>query len=639
MKEIFERYLQQKTDYALMISGEWGVGKTFYYEQILKKIATNTPLPSDNRKRYECVRVSLFGIESIKDIESRLFSSLSLSIARLGKKIPRQASRQLKLLFYEISSRIEFKNCIPTFKVGELVKKNDLNPEVSNFVLCFDDFERISSKLDYGELMGYINDLVENKSAKIVILVNENKIKADRYAALKEKVVGVSMPFGISIKDVFEEFVESKFKGSPSYRKYLESERDFILKHFAYGSNNLRILSYALVHFQDIYSGLENLKSDAWFKQFCNEDQREITQKLLQFTLAVSTEYRNGSLTHENKHEICKGAGYIRGQFLNEAYTKREEKQLNNKELIQSNEKSSFALDFWRKYGYKHQNWLFSKNIIDFIANYSAFDVAVLKKELEPQVSPSPTYKNVLNNLFDSEVFSLSDEKYKSITHEMLGYLDEGVYGISDYLQVFYCCVRYNNPFNFDIRTLKYRFINGLKNVNSSVPDLYFENIFSDSEIKYLSISDESKESMKEIRDAIFARNKELKEAEIKNEFIEIEKRIYAKNGDKKELSMILDDLVSKHYNVSFLHFFDVDNIYDFFEKNSTDVLYVFWCFFRNRYKDFPKEYIHVDEIEFMRKLKGKVEEGMQLHEKSILRKEAYRKLQGILAQSIEKYS
>jgi len=62
MKEIFERYLQQKTDYALMISGEWGVGKTFYYEQILKKIATNTPLPSDNRKRYECVRVSLFGI-------------------------------------------------------------------------------------------------------------------------------------------------------------------------------------------------------------------------------------------------------------------------------------------------------------------------------------------------------------------------------------------------------------------------------------------------------------------------------------------------------------------------------------------------------------------------------------------------
>ena len=55
------RYLAMDTNYAFMITGPWGSGKTYYFENILKpKVIERTEVFSNAKYRYKCVSVSLF---------------------------------------------------------------------------------------------------------------------------------------------------------------------------------------------------------------------------------------------------------------------------------------------------------------------------------------------------------------------------------------------------------------------------------------------------------------------------------------------------------------------------------------------------------------------------------------------------
>ena len=65
LDEIVLQYLKMKTNYAIVISGEWGGGKTYYYESNLKKLIRETPLITDNKKKYTPILISLFGLNSI----------------------------------------------------------------------------------------------------------------------------------------------------------------------------------------------------------------------------------------------------------------------------------------------------------------------------------------------------------------------------------------------------------------------------------------------------------------------------------------------------------------------------------------------------------------------------------------------
>ena len=66
INQIVEDYLTQaKTDYAVLITGGWGIGKTHYVKNILmKKVTPEVNIPKQDEKKYQSILVSLFGLKS-----------------------------------------------------------------------------------------------------------------------------------------------------------------------------------------------------------------------------------------------------------------------------------------------------------------------------------------------------------------------------------------------------------------------------------------------------------------------------------------------------------------------------------------------------------------------------------------------
>ena len=76
LNEIVKLYLEMETNYALMITGEWGIGKTYYYNNVLEDLIADTYTFNDQTKKYRPIRISLFGLKSIEEIQGEIFLSL-----------------------------------------------------------------------------------------------------------------------------------------------------------------------------------------------------------------------------------------------------------------------------------------------------------------------------------------------------------------------------------------------------------------------------------------------------------------------------------------------------------------------------------------------------------------------------------
>ena len=64
LNNYIEHYLKEdKTHTAIMLTGEWGSGKTYYIENKLVPFLQNS-------QKNRCVVISLYGVESISEISS-----------------------------------------------------------------------------------------------------------------------------------------------------------------------------------------------------------------------------------------------------------------------------------------------------------------------------------------------------------------------------------------------------------------------------------------------------------------------------------------------------------------------------------------------------------------------------------------
>ena len=72
LNNYIKHYLEKdKTHTAIMLTGEWGSGKTYYIENELIPFLTEG-------KKNRCVVVSLYGIESISDISKSIYMELRI---------------------------------------------------------------------------------------------------------------------------------------------------------------------------------------------------------------------------------------------------------------------------------------------------------------------------------------------------------------------------------------------------------------------------------------------------------------------------------------------------------------------------------------------------------------------------------
>ena len=196
---------------ALMLSGEWGSGKTYFINTQF------IPLVKDT---YVFVCVSLFGIDSLDKLRVEVKKKWLEKVSELDKLNGTKVSKitdSCKKIFETI------KDVLPENwqKKGEVVSSI---MDLVNFVpitnriyekkviLVFDDLER--SNISCTDLLGCINDYCENQSFNTIIVANEEKIK-DRlddelsYREIKEKIVQRVIPFVPDYEEVVSNSIES----------------------------------------------------------------------------------------------------------------------------------------------------------------------------------------------------------------------------------------------------------------------------------------------------------------------------------------------------------------------------------------------------------------------------------------------
>jgi Cdc6-like AAA superfamily ATPase len=179
------RFLQGSEPGVLCITGEWGVGKTFLWRQVLDNLRKANGL-SITRYSY----VSLFGLNSLDDVKGAVFENMewldqdSTNFTQRGKAGAKALAARAKKLS-------ELAGALPW--VGQaFTKARPLYFSlIQDQIVCIDDLERRSKNLDLKDVLGLISFLREQRGCKVALILNAEKLgdNKEEFDALLEKVI------------------------------------------------------------------------------------------------------------------------------------------------------------------------------------------------------------------------------------------------------------------------------------------------------------------------------------------------------------------------------------------------------------------------------------------------------------------
>ncbi len=340
IEHICEYVKKPYTDYAVMINGEWGSGKTYFWNHKLRKRLEALKIGGKN---YQTIYMSLYGINSLEEISKKIFIETSPTFHKTLKKVV--SEKEGNNISEYVKTGIDMANF---FHQSGQVEKLDFskNFTVENKILCFDDLER--ANVDVIDILGYINNFVEHDGIKTILICNEKELAIKykyknielktliaSYLLAQEKKLGKEeKPLLVQIENKISEiFVKSNdyerikekligetFEYIPEYpyilsgmiMKYTYHEKlcEFLKKNTSImiaifkrtNTRNLRILKHALNDYERIFE--ETL-------QAFPEVPVEILKTMLQFTLAVSFELKTGSIMKEKLEKIQNNQEYM----------------------------------------------------------------------------------------------------------------------------------------------------------------------------------------------------------------------------------------------------------------------------------------------------------------------------------------
>ena len=133
LKDLFEL----DESFVIALNGEWGIGKTHFWNKFVEENLT------EKLVRKEVAYVSLFGKNTLSDIESDIVMQVS------------QTEKIKSFLGSSIGS-LGFAG-LKVSNILSLIPKSDFK----DIVICFDDFERKSNKLETKDILGLIYQFKE----------------------------------------------------------------------------------------------------------------------------------------------------------------------------------------------------------------------------------------------------------------------------------------------------------------------------------------------------------------------------------------------------------------------------------------------------------------------------------------------
>ena len=291
IKDEIINFIERKEETgALLITGKWGSGKSYYIKNLAAEL-------NDAKKEYLCV-ISLFGIDSVENLTKAVKecyleanSTIFTKTARkIGKIVGKTVNSGLKVAEAATGGNVAvsaaqkgFSSVISLGLLDFISVKNYIGRGKSKrkFVLVFDDLERC--KINTVDLLGAINEYCENRNIKTIILAaedvilkNEENIKkvvweegttkkeasikeqirsVSDYRDFKEKVIFQTIAFSMPYVDIIDAMIDKYSEGVSGYKDFLKCNSCSIKQVFIESKyNNLRTIKASITKFERVYA-------------------------------------------------------------------------------------------------------------------------------------------------------------------------------------------------------------------------------------------------------------------------------------------------------------------------------------------------------------------------------------------------
>ena len=470
MLDGIRNYLSMENTGALMVSGEWGCGKTYHIEKVV--------MPALQEEGWNPTKVSLFGIESVNEIPLRIADNYKWSDSDKGDRTEKEKS-SWSSLGKEKAGKAVVKGAqlISSFSwlesfvdVKTLVDKNSgllykLIP-TEKTVIILDDIGRVIDTIDVHILLGTINDLVEQRGYKVVVIANNSYMqqKSKEKLVFKEKVIEKTLVYEPDVVSIFKELCKKDY--SSSFTEFMTAQKALEVIDPSYSSDkedkglqvelhNIRILKFALAHFSKIYKVCDDFLKDE------NKDTADsFLLSLWACTLGIAIEYKKDRLTYKDRLQFAQyvelssidfgfGVGAQNAERLFDE-TKDDEAQEKQKEEKQRKYINSRVTYIFKKLVKAHNlPVIVAPQVFDFVTAGVSLDMDGLKSVWEGYKNQvqrnniSPAYA-LLQKLMHSQ-WDMSNEEMADAVMQLAQYVEDGEFcdnmaylNSATYLQHFY---------------------------------------------------------------------------------------------------------------------------------------------------------------------------------------------------------
>ena len=479
VESILDYVRSDYTDYAIMINGEWGSGKTHFWNNKIKKKIESLQL---NGKKYTTIYMSLYGISNLEEISKKIFIETTQLMDKNLRKFM-NASGQTTIPEYA-KTGIDMANFFGVTQNGDRIDYAKFF-STDDKVLCFDDLER--ANVDVIDILGYINNFVEHDHIKTIIICNEKELstklkssnlemktfiatylldkqdelnktdkpmvekiqdkiehvfdKANDYERIKEKLIGETFEYAPKF-DYIINGILMRYENDTDLIRFLRENTRLIISTFnKSGTRNLRILKHALNDFKKIYEMVN--------KSYPNTNHR-IMQTMLIFTIAISFEIKAGKVTKD--------------KFVNIKDNEEYKSILVSSRILMDN-RQFYIKEFDSNYYYNFKSEYRFFKFIEYYVRTRIFDMKLFKDNMETirntvDTENLPAYKRLLTE----EYWKISDDEFDDVIQEIMNDVKEGKLSLIDTVKLFAYFSYFSRKglIEYDLKTLKGIFFTGM---------------------------------------------------------------------------------------------------------------------------------------------------------------------------------
>ena len=540
VESILDYIRSDYTDYAIMLNGEWGSGKTYFWNNKIRPKIESMQL---NGKRYTAIYMSLYGISNLEEISKKIFIETTQLMDKNLKKF--MDASGVKNIPEYAKTGLDMANFFGVTQNGDRIDYGQFF-STDDKVLCFDDLER--ANVDVIDILGYINNFVEHDHIKTIIICNEKELstklknsnlemktfiatylldkenklniktdkpmverirdtieyvfdKANDYERIKEKLIGETFEYAPEFTYIINGLL-MRYENCPDLIRFLRENTNLIISTFnKSGTRNLRILKHSLTNFKKIFDEVN--------KSYPNTNHR-VLQTMLIFTIAISFEIKAGKITKD--------------KFVNINDNEEYKAILVSSRVFMDN-RQFYIKEFDNNYYYNFKAEYRFFKFIELYVRTRIFDMKVFKRDMEAIINTVdtdklPGYKRLLTE----EYWKISDDQFSGVVTEVLDDVKNGRIELINVVKLFAYFAHFvrKGLIDYDMRTIKSVFLNGM-NI-SSLTSSYCPNV--EEELASLAIEEDKSEDMEEILNHFNNINAQLEDKMYKEKAEEVFKYI-----------------------------------------------------------------------------------------------------------------